>query len=135
MKKVFLLTIILAISLSLLIACTASGQPATAGEEAKKEAVTTTTSAGQVKEQAAAAATTGEGLFKRHCAICHRDGGNIVNRQKTLRKDVRESNGIKTADDIINLMRNPGPGMNSFNETVVPEKDAREIAEYILKTF
>jgi len=106
MKKVFILSIVLAISLSLLDACTASEQPATAGEEAKKEVVKTTTSAGQVKEQAAAAVTAGEELFKRHCAMCHRDGGNIVNRQKTLHKDVLESNGIKTADDIIAIFGN-----------------------------
>jgi cytochrome c6 len=32
-------------------------------------------------------------------------------------------------------MRNPGPGMNRFDAKTISDKDAKEIAEYILKTF
>jgi len=79
--------------------------------------------------------TKGEELFKRYCAICHHDGGNTVNPQKTLSKKDREANGVKTAEDIVARMRNPGPGMAKFDEKTVVDKDAYEIAEYILKTF
>ncbi len=78
---------------------------------------------------------TGVALFKQHCSPCHADGGNIVNPQKTLHKKDREANGVKTAADIVGKMRNPGPGMTKFNEKTVPDKDAKEIANYILKTF
>jgi cytochrome c6 len=31
----------------------------------------------------AVSAISGEAGFKQHCAICHPDGGNIINPQKT----------------------------------------------------
>lgn len=82
-----------------------------------------------------AAGHPGETLFKQHCAVCHPDGGNIINPQKTLHKKSREANKIKTADDIINTMRNPGPGMSRFDKKTVPDKEARQIADYIITTF
>ena len=77
----------------------------------------------------------GEALFHQHCAICHPDGGNIVNPKKTLHKKDRLANGVKTASDIVHLMRNPGPGMTKFDAKTIPDKDAKEIAEYEMKTF
>jgi cytochrome c6 len=77
----------------------------------------------------------GETLFKQHCAPCHPDGGNIINPQKTLHKKDLEANRVKNAGDIVKTMRNPGPGMTKFDEKTIPDKDAKEIAEYILKTF
>src|SRR5512135_636784 len=74
---------------------------------------------------------TGEALFKQHCSACHPNGGNSVNPQKTLHKKDREANGVKTAADIMGKMRNPGPGMTTFDEKTVPDKDAKEIAKYI----
>jgi len=87
---------------------------------------------------------TGEALFKQNCSPCHPDGGNIFNKDKTLSKKDREMNNIKTADDIVKKMRNPGAfdfhpsqwsGMKVFDETKLSDRDARKIAEYILKTF
>ena len=80
-------------------------------------------------------AKSGEALFKQHCAACHPDGKNIINPRKTLGKKDLEANKVKSADDIMKLMRNPGPGMVKFDEKTISEKDAKEIAEYILKTF
>ncbi len=77
----------------------------------------------------------GEALFKKHCEVCHTGGGNIVNPKKTLHKKDMEKNNIRTADDIIRNMRKPGPGMTPFDEKTIPPKDAKEIAEYILKKF
>ena len=84
---------------------------------------------------AAAAAASGEDLFKLHCAACHAEGGNIINAKKTLKKADREANGVKTAKDVIGLMRKPGPGMTTFDAKTIPDKDAKAIADYILKTF
>jgi cytochrome c6 len=78
---------------------------------------------------------SGEAKFKELCSICHPDGGNIVNPAKTLHKKKLETNNIKTAADIVRVMRNPGPGMTKFGEKIIPNKEANEIAEYILKTF
>ena len=82
-----------------------------------------------------AAQPGGEALFKQHCSVCHVDGGNLISPQKTLHKKDREANNIKSAAAIVKLMRNPGPGMTTFNEKTISEKDAKAIAQYILKTF
>jgi len=73
--------------------------------------------------------------FEKHCADCHADGGNIVNPAKTLHKKDREANGVKTWKDIVAKMRKPGPGMTPFAKKDVSDKEARAIAEYIIKTF
>lgn len=80
-------------------------------------------------------AKKGEELFKQHCASCHADGGNIVNPKKTLGKEALKANGITDWKGIVKTMRNPGPGMTKFDAKAVPDKDAKKIAEYILKTF
>ncbi len=77
----------------------------------------------------------GEAKFKELCAMCHPDGGNIINSKKTLNKKDREAHGIKSAAEIIKIIRTPGPGMLAFDAKTVPDKDANEIAQYILKTF
>ncbi|MGE5239822.1 MAG: c-type cytochrome [Chloroflexota bacterium] len=77
----------------------------------------------------------GEEVFRQRCAACHRGGGNILNPQKTLSRADREAQGLKTADDLVRYMRNPGRGMPVFSEDSLPESDARAVAEYIQKTF
>ncbi|HTG80789.1 MAG TPA: c-type cytochrome [Geobacteraceae bacterium] len=77
----------------------------------------------------------GKKEFEEHCAVCHKDGGNMVNPAKTLSKKDREANGVKSAKDIIDKMRNPGPGMTTFDAKTIPDKVAKAIADYILKTF
>ncbi len=85
----------------------------------------------QIKRQG----PTGEELFLQNCSVCHRGGGNILNPEKTLRKEDLDEYGIKTPEDIIRIMRNPGPGMRAFDRAYISDKDAEKIAEYILKTF
>jgi cytochrome c6 len=82
-----------------------------------------------------AAAPNGKALFEANCAVCHKNGGNIINPQKTLSRKDRENNGVKSASDIVKKMRNPGPGMSKFDKKALPDKDARAIAEYIENTF
>ena len=77
----------------------------------------------------------GEKLFMKHCSKCHPDGGNVVAVAKSLNARDRETTNVKTEEDIIRLMRNPGPGMVKFGTKVISEKDAKAIAEYIMKTF
>ena len=78
---------------------------------------------------------SGEELFKQHCAVCHPEGGNIINAKKTLHGKDLKANNIRNAEDIVKAMRNPGPGMNKFDEKTLPAKEAKEIAEYVLKAF
>ncbi len=73
--------------------------------------------------------------FEEHCAACHADGGNVDNPAKTLHKKDREAHGVKTWKDIVGKMRNPGPGMTKFEKKEIDDKEAKAIAEYIIKTF
>jgi cytochrome c6 len=73
--------------------------------------------------------------FQQYCAACHPNGGNIIKPGVTLGKKDRDAHGVKTAADIVGKMRTPGPGMTRFDTNTIPDKDAKEIAEYILATF
>lgn len=73
--------------------------------------------------------------FKEHCAVCHPEGGNIVNPKKTLKKADREANGVRRWKDIVAKMRKPGPGMTTFDKKTISDKEAKAIAEYIMATF
>jgi cytochrome c6 len=53
----------------------------------------------------------------------------------TLHKKDREAHGVKTAKDIVGMMRNPKPGMTKFDSKTIPDKDAMAIAEHILATY
>ena len=77
----------------------------------------------------------GKTEFAAHCAACHKDGGNMVNPQKTLHRADREANGIKGAKDVVKLMRNPGPGMTKFDKNTMSDAEAKAIAEYVIKTW
>lgn len=80
-------------------------------------------------------AATGEELFKQHCVACHKDGGNIINPKRTLNKKDLAQEGIKNAQGIVKYMRKPGPGMTKFDQATLSDKDAKAIADYVLKTF
>jgi len=77
----------------------------------------------------------GKKEFEEYCIECHRDGGNMINPQKTLSRKDLEANGIKNAKDIIAKMRKPGPGMTKFDEKTISSRKAKAIADYILQTF
>ena len=78
---------------------------------------------------------SGEAMFNEHCAMCHPDGGNIITPGKTLLKKDLAANSIKTPEDIVKIMRNPGPGMTKFDVKTILDKDAKDIAEYVIKKF
>lgn len=82
-----------------------------------------------------ALAASGEVLFKQHCVVCHPDGGNTINPQRTLHKKDLDLQGIKNWEGIVKSMRTPGPGMTAFDAKTISDKDAKAIAEYVLKTF
>jgi len=91
-----------------------------------------------------AAESSGESLFLKNCSQCHPQGGNIMNEGKTLHRKDLDANNIRTAEDIVKKVRNPGPapthpstwsGMRKFDERELSTDDALKIADYILKTF
>lgn len=87
---------------------------------------------------------SGKELFQENCAGCHPEGGNILNPRKTLHRKDLEANNIRTPEDIVRKMRNPGPdpmhpqswaGMKMFDENAISGDDAMKIANYILDAF
>ncbi|NJD92144.1 MAG: c-type cytochrome [Geobacter sp.] len=82
-----------------------------------------------------ALAASGEELFKQHCSVCHPDGGNIIKPNRTLHKKALAKEGIKDSKGIVKIMRNPEAGMTKFDAKTISDKDAKAIADYILKTF
>lgn len=84
---------------------------------------------------ASSASKNGEAGFKEHCVACHAGGGNIIKADKSLSRKDREQHGIKTSKDIVNIMRKPGPGMTAFDKKTLSDKQAKAIADYIIKTF
>lgn len=77
----------------------------------------------------------GEELFKRYCATCHPDGGNVSDPERTLRGPALRSHHISKPQDIVSIMRTPISRMISFDATTISDKDARAIADYVLYTF
>ncbi|MCE5313159.1 MAG: c-type cytochrome [Nitrospiraceae bacterium] len=78
---------------------------------------------------------TGEELFNKLCSACHPNGGNVFKANKTLSKADMQANNVKTAADIVNLMRNPGPFMAKFDKETISDKDAMMIAEFVLQKY
>lgn len=77
----------------------------------------------------------GKKEFEEYCAVCHPNGGNIMNPAKSLGRKALAASGVKGAKDIIAKMRKPGPGMTPFDKKAISDKKAKAIAEYMLKTF
>ena len=77
----------------------------------------------------------GEALFKQYCSSCHPNGGNASDLERTLYGSVLKRNHITRPEDIIRIMRKPLSRMIRFDASTLPDKDARAIAEYVLKKF
>jgi cytochrome c6 len=76
----------------------------------------------------AASAADGEVTFKAKCASCHPDGGNIINPKETLK-------GMKDSKKIVSKVRKGGGGMPAFDAKAISDADAKQLADYIIKTF
>jgi len=136
MKKcIILFSLAVLSSILLLHGCSSSEQPAKPKEQMTGKAEQSMPEGTEAVEQAAQSGSMGEKLFNEHCKKCHRNGGNIINPEKTLYKDALEANNIRTPEDIIRIMRSPGKGMPKYDENKIPDEEARQLGEYILGTF
>jgi cytochrome c6 len=138
MHRRFVVTLaILALTVSGVTGCKKKEEEKAAAPETTQAPATTTapTTTTPTTTAPAGAGLTGEQLYKQHCAVCHPDGGNTINPSKPVGAKAMATRGIKSADDIVKIMRHPGPGMNKFDESVIPDEDARKIGEYMLTTF
>jgi cytochrome c6 len=97
----------------------------------QKATETSATSAPDIQESV----RDGEALFKQYCASCHPNGGNVSDPKRALYGSILKSKHISTPEDIVRIMRNPQSRMIRFDPSTLPDRDARAIADYILKTF
>ena len=74
--------------------------------------------------------STGESLFKEHCAGCHINGGNIIRRNKTLRLKALERYGLDNPEAIARVARE-GIGQMSGYENVLSEGGDQLVAIWI----
>ena len=77
----------------------------------------------------------GEALYKQFCASCHPDGGNVNDPKMNLHGAAMRANRITTPDDVVRIMRTPISRMIRFDAAMLPDREARAIGEYVLKTF
>lgn len=91
--------------------------------------------ADEAQEIAAADLEAGRELYERHCSACHPNGGNIINRDKTLQYASLEASGLTDPQAFVAYLRSPGAGMPTFSAAALPDEKAMQIAWYTLETF
>ncbi len=81
---------------------------------------------------ALADAANGAKLFSSNCASCHAGGKNLVQAQKTLKKDALEKYGMNSAEAIIAQVTNGKNAMPAFKGRL-KSNQIEDIAAYILE--
>jgi cytochrome c6 len=100
-------------------------------DQSQKVSIPTASPAGKTPEPV----PDGEALFRQYCSSCHPNGGNASDPERTLHGSVLKKKHITSSDDIVRIMRNPLSRMIRFDAATLPDRDARAIADYVLKTF
>ena len=72
----------------------------------------------------------GEHIFLESCSGCHIKGGNIIRRNKTLKKKDLIRNGIETPEAIAKIAREGIGSMSGYKE-VLGEKEDKKVANWI----
>ena len=71
----------------------------------------------------------GEAIFKSHCSMCHPKGGN----RRAPDKPLKNAKQLDTFKSFLSLIRNPPIGMSSYSSSVISDKKAKELYDYILE--
>ncbi|MBW4686432.1 MAG: c-type cytochrome [Komarekiella atlantica HA4396-MV6] len=80
----------------------------------------------------AADSANGAKLFSANCASCHAGGKNLVQAQKTLKKDALEKYGMYSAEAIIAQVTKGKNAMPAFNGRLKPNQ-IEDVAAYVLE--
>ena len=70
-------------------------------------------------------------VFAGNCAACHAGGKNLINAQKTLKKDALEKYGMYSKDKIVYQITNGKPPMPAFKGRI-PADQIAALADYVL---
>ena len=74
----------------------------------------------------------GEDIFKKHCAGCHINGGNIIRRSKNLKLSSLKRNGIDNPEAIAKIARK-GLGIMSGYEDQLGDNGDQLVANWVWK--
>lgn len=69
-------------------------------------------------------------LFQNHCAGCHVNGGNVIRRNRTLRRQDLLSQGIKGPEDVARIAAQ-GKGQMSGYDKVLGEGGADAVGAWV----
>ncbi len=74
----------------------------------------------------------GARLFDNHCAGCHLNGGNVIRRSKTLRRQDLLREGVQNAADVARIAAN-GKGQMSGYGKVLGDGGADAVGAWVWK--
>ncbi|WP_414551396.1 cytochrome c6 PetJ [Anabaena sp. CCY 0017] len=80
----------------------------------------------------AADTVNGAKIFSANCAACHAGGRNLVQAQKTLKKDALEKYGLYSEAAIISQVTNGKNAMPAFKGRLKSEQ-IEDVAAYVLE--
>ncbi|MDB9306375.1 MULTISPECIES: cytochrome c6 PetJ [Cyanophyceae] len=80
----------------------------------------------------AADTVNGAKIFSANCAACHAGGRNLVQAQKTLKKDALEKYGLYSEAAIISQVTNGKNAMPAFKGRLKSEQ-IENVAAYVLE--
>nr|UAT97861.1 cytochrome c553 [Ahnfeltia fastigiata] len=73
----------------------------------------------------------GEKIFSANCSACHAGGNNAIMPEKTLKKDILETNGMNSIEAITTQVKNGKNAMPAFGGRLADE-DIENVANYVL---
>jgi cytochrome c6 len=79
----------------------------------------------------AADVSNGETIFNANCSACHAGGNNVIVNEKTLKKDVLETNGMDSVDAIVYQVTNGKNAMPAFGGRLT-DNEIEDAANYVL---
>jgi cytochrome c6 len=77
-------------------------------------------------------AAAGAKIFSANCASCHAGGKNLVQANKTLKKDALEKYGMYSAEAIITQVTKGKNAMPAFGGRLKPNQ-IEDVAAYVLE--
>ncbi|MDA9370502.1 c-type cytochrome [Gloeomargaritaceae cyanobacterium AH-226-B11] len=74
----------------------------------------------------------GEKIFVANCSSCHIKGNNIINPDKTLKKEILALNGMNNISSVAYQVMNGKNAMPAFGGRL-SDSDIENVANYILQ--